>query len=613
MSKLTTNELLIAVSLKLFRGLAESMINKMPKVRNDILKSYMNMTPEALISLSLFIALVTVPIAVLGIYIFMASSNIISLVLLPIPLLAFIIGINTPKFSRSNRKAALEDELPYLIGYVAILAGGGITLPFALERMSQNKLLPASAKEAKYMFMQIRLLGKNPISALENMAKYNPHDSFADFIGGYVTTLKSGGDVIGYLLAKLRDAYGYRSLRLKSLIEFTGNLAEAYMGIVVVLGIVLLVMFTSQGLISGSGSFGLSNDSIMQSVIFSSVLIPVISVAFIGILHTSQPREPFAYNKPYILFLAFLPSLPLLAFLPDILEIFPAAKSMFDTINSVILAVDIFINNLSAYIIFLKPLSEGLTSIVSNMLNERLPLHIRVSIGLIIAVLPATIVEIKYSMQKKAIESRLPHFLRDLAEISKNSVSIEKALQQLTERNYGALTKHVKIMSAQISWGFPIDRILARFALATKSWFSKMIAFILLEIINIGGGKIETLGYLADFVERVNQLEKEKNSSLRLYGIIPYFGAIISILTLIIMLDVFMNPLSEFGNNLSISDNDKDLLLTGSIIQAFTTGIVAGKMGEGSAAAGFKHALILTIISLISIFTAPMLTSMFDI
>lgn len=104
------------------------------------------------------------------------------------------------------------------------------------------------------------------------------------------------------------------------------------------------------------------------------------------------------------------------------------------------------------------------------------------------------------------------------------------------------LSREVKTMLAQISWGFSMDRILTRFSDAAKSWFSKIIAFILLEIMNIGGGKIETLSNLADFVERINQLEKEKNSSLRLYGIIPYFGAIISTLTLIIMLDVFMNP-----------------------------------------------------------------------
>ncbi|RMF32507.1 MAG: hypothetical protein D6752_00005, partial [Candidatus Nitrosothermus koennekii] len=621
-----------------FKGITHDFIKKTPKIEKEILRSYMNITPESLVSLSLFITFLTIPISILGIYIFINSNNIIGLILLAIPPLTFLIGINAPKFSISNRKAALEDELPYLIGYISILAGGGITLPFALERMSQNKLLPASAKEAMHMFMQIRLLGMNPISALENMAKYNPHDSFADFIGGYVTTLKSGGDVFNYLLAKLKDAYNYRSIRLKSLIEFTGNLAEAYMGIVVVLGIALLVMFTSQGLIAGSSSFGLSNDSIMQSVMFSSILIPMISVAFIGILHTNQPREPFAYNKAYLLFASLIPLIPAMIFLPDLLDILPINRDMFnilaDIFSTLIIVSNILINYIFEPLINLLSSLKILTiniqidQIADNIAKEItvmadnirmadkssliIPLHIRTAIGLIISVLPASIIEIKHSMQKRAIESRLPHFLRDLAEISKNSVSIEKALQQLTERDYGMLSKHIKVMSAQISWGFPIDKILARFSNATKSWFSKMIAFILLEIMNIGGGRVETLSNLADFVERVNQLEKEKNSSLRLYGIIPYFGAIISILTLIIMLDVFMNPIGDFENRLTISDEDKSLLLTGSIIQAFATGMVAGKMGEGSVAAGFKHALILTIISLISVFIAPLLTDMFS-
>lgn len=43
-----------------------------------------------------------------------------------------------------------------------------------------------------------------------------------------------------------------------------------------------------------------------------------------------------------------------------------------------------------------------------------IPLHIRVGAGLLIAVLPTSIIEIKHSIKKRAIESRLPHFLRDL-------------------------------------------------------------------------------------------------------------------------------------------------------------------------------------------------------
>ncbi len=633
-TKLNTNELFIAISLRLFRGIAERIANKASRLSDDILKSYMSITPEALVSLTLLISLLTIPIAVLGIYIFLEYQIILALSLLSIPALTFFIGLYTPKFSISNRKAALVDELPFFIGYIAILASGGITLPFALERISNNKLLPASSKEARKVFMQIRLLGINPLSALENIARHNPYNSFSDFISGYVITLKSGGDTRSYLLAKLRDAYEYRALRFKSLIESSSNLAETYMSIVVVLGLVLLVIFTSQSLIAGNQAFSLSNDSIIQSMLFSAVLVPVISVAFIGILNNIQPREPFPFYKPYIFFLAFLPFLLIMIFLSSIIEHIPIDRDMLTNLSNAILSLSYFISSISIdqyldsirsipfissisidqYIssisMYLESLANYIITFDKSILSS-LPLHIRVSIGLIISVLPAAIIELKHSILKNAIESRLPNFLRDLAEVSKHSISIEKALQQLVDRDYGILTKHVNSIAVGLSWGFPMDRILTRFSNATKSWFAKIVAFILLEIVNVGG-KIEALNNLADFSERVAQLEKEKRSSLRLYGIIPYIGAIIPVITIIFMLDIFTNTIST-GNRLFISEYDKSILLTGSIIQSFATGIVAGKIGEGSASAGFKHALILTVISLISILTAPMLTDAFNI
>jgi flagellar protein FlaJ len=45
-----------------------------------------------------------------------------------------------------------------------------------------------------------------------------------------------------------------------------------------------------------------------------------------------------------------------------------------------------------------------------------------------------------------------------------------------------------------------------------------------------------------------------------------------------------------------------DVLLSGAILEAWIMGFVAGKMGEGSVAAGFKHAGALVIISLVSIY-----------
>ncbi|MEM2855733.1 MAG: type II secretion system F family protein [Candidatus Nitrosocaldaceae archaeon] len=600
-------DIFISISLRIFRNVS-SNISKRMKLRDTILSSYMNITPESLVSFALFMTLLTSPLSIIGVYLFLQYQSLLFLVLIAIPPLVFIMIITYPKSSVSNRKAAIEDELPFMIGYASILAAGGIALPFALERISDNKLLPASAREARHIFIHIKLFGKDPISALEDISKYNPNHSFTDFIGGYVITLKSGGDTLNYLLMKLKDAYHYRALRLKSLIDFTGNLAEAYMGLVVVLGIVLLVIFTSQGLISGNSSLNLSDDSIMQSTLFSTVVIPVISAAFIGILHTNQPREPISFYKPYKYFMIFLPSLLLMFFFNDIISILPIEQISITISDNILILLSyiedidiIFKDNIIEFANYIRIIKYALLSI---------PLHIRIIIGLIISVLPASIIDIKYSVSKRSVESRLAHFLRDLAEVSKNSISIEKALQQLVGRNYGKLTEYVNTLASQLSWGFPIEKIIER--LKTNSWFVRVNIFILLEIVTTGG-KPEAVNTLAEFAERVSQLDKEKSSSLRLYSLIPYIGAIISTITFLVMLDVFTAPIEGFNNTLRMSEENKSILLTGVIIQSFTTGIVAGKMGEGRVSAGFKHALILTIISLICIVISPFITSLFNI
>lgn len=43
-------------------------------------------------------------------------------------------------------------------------------------------------------------------------------------------------------------------------------------------------------------------------------------------------------------------------------------------------------------------------------------------------------------------------------------------------------------------------------------------------------------------------------------------------------------------------------LLTGAVFQAWIMGFASGKMGEGSMGAGFKHAIALVAVSILTIF-----------
>lgn len=114
---------------------------------------------------------------------------------------------------------------------------------------------------------------------------------------------------------------------------------------------------------------------------------------------------------------------------------------------------------------------------------------------------------------------------------------------------------------------------------------------------------------MADFTRKVNDLESEKRSSLRPYLFILYFSSIMVVVTTLIMVYFISAPLnltvaSSAAPPPSVDLGTINILLTIAAVESFVIGIVAGKMGEGSTADGFKHALILVLIGIVAVYVA---------
>jgi len=73
--------------------------------------------------------------------------------------IVFLLASNAPKFSQSSRSYALDNELPFVIGYMNVLAGGGVSPVGTLKRISKmTKLFPAAAKGAKRILVDVEVL-----------------------------------------------------------------------------------------------------------------------------------------------------------------------------------------------------------------------------------------------------------------------------------------------------------------------------------------------------------------------------------------------------------------------------------------------------------------------
>ncbi len=523
----------------------------MPSLRDDILKSNLRTTPVALVSVALLVFTITAVVTAAMVVIALVTGFLILSMVIVAPPIALLIVLNGAKLSQSTRASALENELPFMIGYMEVLAGGGVSPVATLRRIANmDKLLPASSKEAKLILVDTDVFGLDPITALEKAANYNPNKTFREFLYGYTTVLKTGGDAQAYVNVKLKETMDARSLKIRRTSDTIGTLAEAYITVTAVLGISLFTLYQVQAIVSHN------NAGITSLLMFAFILVPILSAVFVWLLDGLGTKQPYMDYRPYKLLGIFVPI---------------------------------------GGVVFLAPLP--------------VPLVLHASAALLTVVVVPAVFAMRYSREKFGLEAKLPEFIRDVAESRKIGLSPEASIEGLGAKNYAHLSKPVKKMGAQLSWGLTLTKVVSTFIASVNSWLTKVVGALMLEVVDVGGGTVRSFSEMADFTRKINDLEAEKRSTLRPYIFVTYMAGIMIVLTTFLMVyfmtQTTLTPGGSIGG-VTVDAGTIELLLVSAIFESFVVGLVAGKMGEGSLSDGFKHSMILVTISLVTVYIATL-------
>jgi flagellar protein FlaJ len=228
-------------------------------------------------------------------------------------------------------------------------------------------------------------------------------------------------------------------------------------------------------------------------------------------------------------------------------------------------------------------------------------LPIALAVSLFISAAPAAMVHIKLAKVKNSMEQGVTNFLRDLTEVRKTGLSPEKCIESLSKRDYGTFTKELRKISTEISWGIPIKNVMMKFLHRTRSWMVQIVMFLLVETIDVGGGTIAMIESLARFNNLTQEVEKEKKMNVRPYVFMPYLASILLVATTIMMMGL-TTGITVPGVNSAPQDNSlmQIVFISSVIFNSYLIGIVAGKISEESVGAGFKHAAILVLISIVA-------------
>ena len=566
------------LALVFFGRVSRSLV-RMLELEPTLLRAGIDTYPVLYVARALMyaiLALIFTLIPALAIFSIIELSLLVRVIVILVPFLAstfiFVGHLMYPTSKASSRAIGVESELPFFAAYLSTMARGGLAPEKVVERVTKLKIFKYIREEAKRIMRDVRMFGRDILTAIENNAYFHPSRRYRDFLLGYVTTVRTGGDVLHYLELRTQDLFREEAENLKLIAEKVGLFVEAYIAIAVVATLSLYVFFVVSAILPTTGMvFG----GLSGMILYSLVGLPLITLMILMFVDASQPKTPITNREPYMWLMVTAPIGMLVG-----LTFFTAM---------------------------------GGTEIILGFKEVGFH-HIALTATSLILALSIASGGPTYSYFKiKSLESRLHHhvanFLRDLAEVRKTGLSPEKSIITLAERDYGTFTPIIKKAAGALSLGVNLEKAVRNAVRGYKDWLVLSALRLLVDAVEFGGGSPEILDSIARYFRALAEFRDELKKRLRPYATMLYFGAILlavsSILTIVTLGGSLVGshlagaPIG--GIKMGITPQDMATLLlvtvTGAIISAWLMGLVIGKIQELSTAAGFVHTIVLILLT----------------
>ena len=480
----------------------------------------------------------------------------------------------------SVRAGKLRNEIdlmvPDVASYLYAANSGGIGLCESFKSLSKlEEEYGEAAKECGMVVREVEYFGRDIPTALVNAAEASPSEKFRDFLLSLVTVVQAGGSIPNYFADKSRQYRSESAHHQKRFLETLGLLAEAYvigLGLGPMLAVILLVTL---------GAAGMFYSAALYAVVY--VVIPAGSIGFLIIL--SSLTKEFRGRKMEAASGGFTPSCSLKGTFIHKLEEFRAS------IGKSPLRVLLISVPAAAVVLVVSFLTLGINegSVVS---------------ATVIAIVPVMLIYEVETRRIREIEKWLPDFLRGLSSAIRSGLSLPRAISAVSATRLGALTPHLKMMQARISWGGTSEEALTGFAKSTKSASVSRVVTLMKGSITAGGKTDVILDISSEDILAAQSQERERSGVTLSYMIVIYVAFAVFVFTAFSLNSflLVLSPKAPAGESVLMFTSGinptivKQMFFHAILIQGFCSGLVAGKMSEGNILAGIKHSMIMVLI-----------------
>ena len=214
----------------------------------------------------------------------------------------------------------------------------------------------------------------------------------------------------------------------------------------------------------------------------------------------------------------------------------------------------------------------------------------------------------------KEIETRLPDFLRDVAEAGRFGMTLADSIVVASTGRYGRLTPEIKKMSAQIEWGVPASEAIRLFSERVNTPLVVRMASIIRKANDAGGNVADVLTMVSHDAKESILTQEERNLTMSTYVMVVYISFFVFIATILILNLQFLPKMEEAGTSVSQAAEDMGIteipgvnikvgviaevefiFLISVIVHAVGDGVLAGVIQKGSIPIGMRHSFIMLI------------------
>ena len=150
---------------------------------------------------------------------------------------------------------------------------------------------------------------------------------------------------------------------------------------------------------------------------------------------------------------------------------------------------------------------------------------------------------------KRSIDKHLPDLFRSIVLAQKTGMTLPQALEEASKRRYGPLTKELKKMVAQMSWGVSFEKALQSLGERVDTTLIRRTIPLIIEASRSGGRVERVFDPMEKFVQTTLTFDQERKTQTRPYVAITYVAFFVFLFTIVMLFKSFFVRMSEMSTS----------------------------------------------------------------